>query len=270
MTTASALVSQFPSAPWAVPSSNLSAGRYLLRFARTEADLDRILRLRYEVYRVELGQGMSQADSSEREQDDYDHRFHHLLIEERETGEAVATYRVQTSEMASRGMSGYYAERLFEVSGLPDTVRRRAVEVGRACLARPHRNGRVLNLLWRGLASYLAWNKKTILFGSCSLSSQDPGLGLSMHRHLEEMGAVHPVLRVEPRAELSCAAEHRLPETGMQHPPPKVPALFQATLTMGAKVLGPPAIDRELGTTDWLTLLDVEELDPFTYRAFFK
>ena len=270
MTTARALVSSFPAAPWAVPSSTLSAGRYLLRFARTEEELDRVLRLRYEIFNLELHEGLESAHARGRDEDEFDRRFHHLLIEERESHAIVGTYRMQTAEMAALQAGGYYCSGLFEVTGLPDAVLRRAVEIGRACVARQHRNGRVLHLLWRGLAGYLAWNKKSVLFGCCTLTSQDAELGLRMHRHLQEIGAEHPVLRVAPRAEQSCAAGHSLPAVDSTAPPPKIPALFQAYLTMGAKVLGPPAIDREFKTIDWLVLLDADELDRFTYRALFR
>lgn len=268
MTTARALVSSFPAAPWAVPTSTISAGRYLLRFARTEEELDRILRLRYEVFNLELHEGLDAAHAEGRDEDEFDRHFHHLLIEERESRQIVGTYRMQTPEMAAAG--GYYCASLFQLMALPEQLRKRAVEIGRACVARQHRNGRVLHLLWQGLATYLAWNRKTVLFGCCSLTSQDVTLGLTTHRQLDQMGAVHPSLTVAPRDEVACASSACLPATERQAAPTKVPALFQAYLTMGAKVLGPPAIDREFKTIDWLVLLDVEELDRFTYRAFFK
>lgn len=268
MTTARALVSSFPAAPWAVPTSTISAGRYLLRFARTDADLEPILRLRYQVFNRELAQGFDSAHATGRDEDPFDRHFHHLLIEERESGEVVGTYRVQTGEMAAE--SGSYSAGLFQIESLPDITRRLAVEIGRGCIARQHRSGRVLNLLWRGLATYLAWNRKSVVFGCCSLTSQDQALGLTVHRHLEEIGAEHPAIRVEPRLEVTCGAGGDLPATGHLSAPPKIPALFQACLTMGAKILGPPAIDREFKTIDWLVLLDVTELDRYTYQAFFK
>ena len=253
----------FPAVPWAIPSSTVSAGRYLLRFARTEAELDRILRLRYEVFNLELGEGLDEAHAAGRDEDAFDRRFHHLLIEERESGAIVGTYRMQTGDMAAE--SGYYSGSLFQVDGLPEAVRARAVEIGRACVAKPHRNGRVLHLLWRGLASYLAWNRKSVLFGCCSLTSQDPDFGLAVHRHLVKQGRLHPTLRVAPREDKVCE-----PVSGTQFPTPKVPALFQAYLTLGARLLGPPALDRGFKTIDWLVLLDVEELDRFTFQAFFR
>jgi putative hemolysin len=263
--TVRALVSSFPAAPWAIPASTISAGRYLVRFARTEDELDRLLRLRYEVFNLELHEGLAGAHADGRDEDEFDRRFHHLLIEERESRSIVGTYRMQTGDMAAEG--GYYCAGLFEVEALPEAVRSKAVEIGRACVARTHRNGRVLDLLWRGLARYLAWNRKTVLFGCCSLTSQDPALGLRVHQRLEQLGAAHPTLRVIPRPDAACRTGHWSPLTG--HAVPKIPALFQAYLTLGARMLGPPAIDREFRTIDWLVLLDTEELDRLTHRAYF-
>jgi putative hemolysin len=43
---------------------------------------------------------------------------------------------------------------------------------------------------------------------------------------------------------------------------------MRAYLSIGAKICGPPAIDREFGTIDFLTLLDLRAL-PAMVRAHF-
>jgi putative hemolysin len=253
----------FPFAAHAIPSAGIESGRYVVRFARNEAELDALLRLRYEVFNLELSEGLADAHITRRDEDGFDRQFHHLMILTRNAGAVAGTYRLQTGEMAEAA-AGYYSSGLFEVESVPVEVRRSAIEIGRACVAKAHRNGRVLHLLWRGLASYLSWNGKTRLFGCCSLTSQNEALGQSVHRHLESIGAVHSSLRVMPRPEHACTLD-----AGGPVPEPHIPALFQAYLTLGAKVLGPPAIDRAFGTIDWLVLLDVEELAPSVFRSFF-
>ena len=253
----------FPLAAHAIPLGSIESGRYVVRFAASEAELDALLRLRYEVFNLELSEGLEDAHLTRRDEDGFDRQFHHLMILARDSGAAVGTYRLQTREMAESA-AGYYSAGLFEVDRLPDEVRHSAIEIGRACVAKAHRNGRVLHLLWRGLASYLSWNGRTRLFGCCSLTSQDQSLGQSVHRHLESIGAVHPSIRLPPRPEHACALHAEGPL-----PAPHIPALFQAYLTLGAKVLGPPAIDRAFGTIDWLVLLDVEELAPSVFRSYF-
>ncbi len=254
----------YPVCPTAIPDLEVEAGSYSVRFARTPEDLDRVLRLRYEIFNLELGEGLDASHATGRDEDELDARFHHLLIQRRHSSEVVGTYRMQTAEMARRG-GGYYADPEFDLSTLPDDVQEAAVEIGRACVAKDHRSGRVLHLLWRGLAAYLEWNRKHYFFGCCSLTSQDPAMGVAVHRHLEASGWVHPTLKVAPRPGGRCEVP-----PGQPLPAPHVPALFQSYLHLGAKVLGPPAIDRLFKTIDWLVILDTREFDPATYRTLFR
>ncbi len=254
----------YPVFSGALPDLELEAGSYLVRFARSAEDLDLVLQLRYRVFNLELSEGLDASHATGRDEDDLDWRFHHLMIQRRDSSEVVGTYRMQTAEMARAG-GGFYADPEFDLSTLPSEVRDSAVEIGRACVAKTHRNGRVLHLLWRGLAAYLEWNRKHCFFGCCSLTSQDPALGVAVHRYLEETGAVHPSLVVTPQPGSACVVD-----LGQPLPPPHVPALFQSYLQLGAKVLGPPAIDRLFKTIDWLVILDTREFDPATYRALFR
>jgi putative hemolysin len=49
-----------------------------------------------------------------------------------------------------------------------------------------------------------------------------------------------------------------------------MPKLLRAYLAVGAKICGPPAIDREFKTIDFLTLMDLETLHPRVYARFMK
>ena len=140
------------------------------------------------------------------------------------------------------------------------------MEVGRACIALEDRNRQVLFLLWKGLAAYVTHNRKRYLFGCCSLTSQDPAEGLRALRQLDAGGHRHSELCVAPRPELEC----RLP-AGVEAGDDKVriPILFRTYLRYGAKVCGPPAIDREFKTIDFFVMLDVEALEPDLYRLYF-
>jgi putative hemolysin len=170
---------------------------------------------------------------------------------------------MQTAGMAAE--RGFYSADEFDLSGVPGDVLARSVEVGRACVAREHRNGRVLHLLWRGLAAYLRWNGASCLFGCCSLTSQDPMLGVSVLQRLAREGHVDPSIRVVPLAHTRCE-----PVPGVALPAPHIPALFRSYLALGARVWGPPAIDREFKTIDFLVGLDTLRLEPVVYRSFFR
>jgi len=49
----------------------------------------------------------------------------------------------------------------------------------------------------------------------------------------------------------------------------QIPKLLRAYLTLGAKICGPPALDRQFKTIDFLTLLDLERLHPLARQRFF-
>jgi putative hemolysin len=253
----------YPPSPAQLPRTGLRLGRYELRVARSPAELDAALRLRFEVFNLELGEGLRESYTTGRDLDDLDLQCHHLLVEDRRSGEIVGTYRLQTSEMAARG-HGFYAAGEFDLATMPAAVLADAVELGRACIARPHRNSRALFLLWRGIGDYLVHNRKRFLFGCCSLTSRDPRDGIALERDLERRGAVAREVRVRPRPGFGCTPA-LAPDACLAAP---VPRLFGMYLAMGARVASEPAIDRAFGTIDFLVVLDTASLDADSRMRF--
>ena len=240
----------------------LREGRYELRFARDPAELDAIQRLRFEVFNLELGEGLASSYATGRDVDEFDPVCHHLMVSDLEAGRVVGCYRLQTAAMAAANR-GFYSAGLFDLSTVPPVALEMSVEVGRACIAESHRSSLVLFLLWRGLAHYVAHNQTRYLFGCCSLTSQDPREGSAVLRYLEDRGHMHPQWRLRPAAGVACPiVEGVAPADG-------VPPLFRTYLRYGARVCGPPAIDREFKTIDYLVVLDVDALSRGSFRLFF-
>ena len=247
------------------PAFERREGRYIVRFARTHAEFDAAAKLRFEVFNLELGEGLATSFQTGRDRDEFDETCHHLLVLEAETDQVIGTYRMQTSEMAAHG-KGFYSAGEFDLSSFPANVLNNAVELGRACVAQSHRNTAVLFLLWRGLAAYLLHSRKRYLFGCCSLTSQDTREGWRALELLKEQGHLHPQLFVPPRPGFECAADDK---DIAQAPEAKIPRLFRTYLRYGAQVCSPPAIDRQFKTIDFLVLFDVAEMDQETAKLFF-
>jgi putative hemolysin len=248
-----------------IPSTAVDAGHYRVSFARTRKEIEAIQRLRFEVFNLELGEGLDESFETGRDADPFDGVCHHLLVTDLDTESIVGSYRMQTAEMA-RANRGFYSAGLFDLSGLPESVLASAMEVGRACVAREHRSTHVLFLLWKGLALYVAHNNVRYLFGCCSLTSQDPFEGWAMMRYLDKNDYLDPELRVDPA--VGCHLPDADPSAQVVAAV-KVPILFRTYLRYGSKVCGPPAIDREFKTIDFLVALDVETLSPRTHKMFF-
>lgn len=238
-------------------------GPLRVHFARGAEDLEAVLRLRFEVFNLELGEGLEASFATGLDRDSFDAVCHHLMVTDLRTGELVGTYRMQTVEMAAAGL-GFYTSQEFELQHLPPRFLERSIELGRACIAERHRNGLVLFALWRGLAAYIVWMGKRHLFGCCSLTSQDLGDGRRMQRYLERHGHMLQGVYVPPLPGLGCGAPDAADDQ-----PIEVPRLFGTYLRFGAKACGPPAIDREFKTIDFLVVIDVDGVDPRVRGLFF-
>ena len=256
----------YPVAPECLPTQTLEDGHYLVRFANDEADLDAVLRLRFEVFNLELGEGLEESFGSGRDEDEFDVVCHHLMVIDKASGDVVGTYRMQTSEMAATHR-GFYSAQEFRIDQLPHDVLASSLEVGRACVAESHRSTQTLFHLWRGLALYVASNRKRYLFGCSSLTSQDPQEGLAVMRLLEGKGAVHPTLRLDPQPDFACYNADMTLDFGVEA---KLPTLFRIYLRHGALVCGPPALDPRFKTIDFLILFDVGAMDPRLFETYFE
>lgn len=238
---------------------------YLVRVASSDADREAAQRLRFEVFNLELGGGLSSAADSGLDEDAFDAHCDHLLLIHRPTETIVGTYRLQTLAMAERG-AGLYCAGEFDLAGFGDRLSE-AVELGRACIAREHRLGHALFALWRGLARYAAMASKHLFFGCCSISTLDPRQGLICEAWLARTGRMHPRIRVAPRAGYECVGD---PPTAAEIRAFEPPSLFGTYLRYGALACGPPALDREFGTVDFLVIVDSQTLDPRFRRLIFE
>jgi putative hemolysin len=130
----------------------------------------------------------------------------------------------------------------------------------------------VLHLLWRGLARYLTWNSKRLLFGCCSVDGVDDQTALETWRALHARQALHDRILVRPRP-----AVRALADDGRNRPlidaaalTTPLPPLFEGYLSLGARVCGAPAFDRAFGTTDYLVMLDITDMPAHAHRTFFS
>jgi putative hemolysin len=235
----------------------------------------RAQQLRFEVFNLELGEGLTESYATGLDIDPFDEFCDHLIVEELATNEIVGTYRLQTGQLAAANL-GYYSEREFDFTPY-EPFRCGTIELGRACVHSEHRNFNLLHLLWRGIARYAIERNARFLIGCSSISSQDPGDGIAAYEKLKPY-LVARELRTHPRAQFQVVPGvgevgglgmwSPLAEPGSAPPATASSKLLHAYLAIGAKICGPPAIDRDFGTIDFLTLLDLRSM-PAIVRAHF-
>jgi putative hemolysin len=242
------------------PWISIEVGKYQIRLVQSLAEREAACRLRFRVFNIELGEGLISSYSTGMDQDQFDLFCDHLIVEDRSRNEIVGTYRMQSGITAAQHL-GYYSAQEFDFRPY-EPIRDQVLELGRASIDREHRTSEVLTLLWRGIAQYSKFYGLRYLIGCSSLTSQDPQAGWAMYSQLSEF-LVNPEFQTAPRSryELPRVATGSTVEV-------KIPKLIKTYIAVGAKICSTPAWDREFGTIDFLTLLDLAHLTPAARNRF--
>ena len=224
---------------------------YVVRKADSPEEVKLAQKLRYDVFNVELGEGLTSSVEDQLDEDPFDVHCEHLIVEYLPEQAIVGTYRLQTGVMAAAGI-GYYSAQEFDLTSY-ESYRHKILELGRACIHADHRKRKVLKLLWRGIAKYAFKHGSRYLIGCSSLTSQDSDEGWALYRKLGADYMAAEKFQTEP------LPDYRLdPESG-KPAEVKCPKLFATYLGLGARIAGPPAIDRDFKTIDFFTVFDFEK-----------
>lgn len=236
---------------------------YSVRFAEGPDEVKRALKLRYEVFNLELQEGLAASHASGLDEDEFDAVCDHLIIIEEKSGSVVGTYRMQSGAMAARNIS-YYSAREFDFEPF-EPLRGELIELGRACVHRDHRSIIVISMLWKEIVRYVLKNDARYMIGCSSLTSLDPALGHAMYRKFKkEKALAEEAFFTKPQQQFA------LPPAELLDPCPPPPKLLRAYLGVGAKICSEPAIDREFGTIDFLTILDCQNGSPIATERFLE
>ncbi len=229
------------------------ADRYVAGFANSPRCVEAAQRLRFEVFNLELNEGLASSIETGLDRDRYDDQMTHIVLLEQATGRIVGTYRVQAAGEAARG-AGIYSAEEYDLAPMAPYLDH-SVELSRACLAADHRSFRAMIVLWLGIAAYMNAHSLRYVFGCCSLTTQDPDDGWRALKTIRGGNCIHPELWLRARPANSCGAPDRehAPDLG---PALKLPKLFRTYLKLGALVVSEPAIDTAFGTVDFLILMD--------------
>lgn len=221
---------------------------YALRIAAAQVDVQAAQALRFEVFNLELDEGLAQSYDTGLDADPFDAVCDHLIVDDMAQGRVVGTYRLQTG-LRARDALGYYSAQEFDFAPY-EPMRGQILELGRACIHADHRNFAVLNLLWKGIASYAQQHGARYLLGCSSVTSQDEATGAAAYQRLAPHLAP-AAWRTTPLSAFECSLATVAPQA------PRIPRLLSAYLALGAAICGPPAIDRAFRTIDFLTWLDL-------------
>ncbi len=156
--------------------NDLTVGSLEVRLAAKAEEVDAAQALRYRVFYDEMGaRPTPEMASLRRDFDKYDDYCDHLLVFDHarpEGAQVVGTYRLIRRNVAAQ-IGSFYSAGEYDIAPLvhyPGEI----LELGRSCIDPEYRIGTVMQVLWRGLASYMFRYDITLMFGCASLPGTDP------------------------------------------------------------------------------------------------
>jgi putative hemolysin len=228
-----------------------------LRLASSRSERIEANRLRFEVFNLELQLGLTSPMASGLGQDAHDGHCDHLLVVDTDRDCLVGTYRLLSFDRVPS--FGFFSESEFDLTNVKRSGLR-LLELGRSCVALEYRDGRVISLLFRGISEYLRRTGADALMGCASIHGTDLPELASIQLMLSRRFLSDPSLRVTPRRGFDIPPlpwSAPIDETATFR---SLPPLFRGYLRLGAKVCGPPAYDRQFGTTDYFVLAKAHEI----------
>ena len=146
---------------------------------------------------------------------------------------------------------------------------KRFLELGRSCVHAKYRSKRVIELLWRGLWTYIQHYHIDVMFGCASLPGTNPlalALPLSfLHHH----ASAESEWQVRPRA--GRAVPMDVLDKGaidQRRGLAALPPLIKGYLRVGAKFGEGAVIDPQFGTIDVFTVMPIAEIEQ-RYIAYY-
>ena len=228
----------------------------VVRRAKGEKEVEAAQRLRFEVFNIEMTEGLVSSFETGLDRDEYDAHCDHILVLDAARDMVVGTYRLLTGARADAGI-GFYSENEFDLSAIKKQHGEK-LELGRACVHKDYRGSAVLNLMWAGIARYIEDYDVRFVFGCGSIHTINPKILSNIYAYLKTGYMSGDSMRVFPKVlvpgfDPDAALDRR---SVLEIVPP----LMLAYMRLGARVCGEPAFDAEFGVSDFLVLLDMERL----------
>lgn len=232
---------------------DLRAGNLEVFVASKAEDIEASQELRYRVFFQEMGAvATEEIARSGRDQDTFDEACDHLLVVEHQPDgdkKVVGTYRLLRRESMQR-IGHFYSESEFDIAAIrnyPGGI----LEVGRSCVDPAFRNRAVMQLLWRGIGSYVAKFDIGLMFGCASFHGTDPGahamaLSYLHHYHLAP-AELRPVALPSLYVEMNRMEKDKI---DVKEAFASLPALIKGYLRLNGYIGAGAVIDPAYNTTD--------------------
>ena len=197
-----------------------------------------------------------------KDSDKFDNYCDHLVVIDKSVSDnyVVGSYRLLLKPK-NKGRISFYSESEFNIDSLLKNQQLSLMEAGRSCVHKDYRDGRIIKLLWRGLASYILQNKVDLIFGCASFPSSNSELFakelsyLNLNHRPPKKFSCHPIEKLRANYKICYGNEYDNKEIFRSLPP-----LIKAYIRAGAWIGEGAVCDYTFNTTDVLVVLNSKNI----------
>lgn len=241
--------------------------RFIVKTASTAKELEKVLKLRHDVYYKEL---LNCCHPLNMDVDRFDFNSDHIIVINKKNDEVVGTYRIKSSDFSDK----FYSSTEFDIRPIKN-LNGTKIEIGRACVHADYRNLITISLLWKGILRYAQQKDAKWLFGCSSIKTTDPVKAVNIYKYLGKTRSAITPVTINPKRSFRVPnfknymeKYYKDSKNEPEHPEKMLPALLKFYIHSGAQICGEPAYDKEFRCIDFMTLLNLDRVNAKLQKKF--
>lgn len=242
-------------------SFEMNIGHFKVKTAANASEVKQALILRKKIF---LEEKFGTVESELADFENLDSIADHILLIDKRTNNVIGTYRI----ICDLFCNGFYSPKEFYMDDFlsQEGVK---VELGRACLDKEYRKGLSISLIWTAIGKYCREVNASYLFGCASVDVTNSYIADALSKYLEEFRINK--FNINVKEEFLFPDLHLIPDQLIiDKCDALVPPLLRSYLKAGARIYSSPALDLSFCCSDFLTILDLKELNPSFGKRYFS
>ncbi len=247
------------------------SGSLELRLATKKSEIRKAQKLRFHVFFEEGGATPDGATALvRRDICRFDKVCDHLLVIDHAARNrfgkikprVVGAYRLLRQEVAQDNF-GFYSAQDFDIGPLlAQHPKSRFLELGRSCVLADYRGKRTIEMLWRGIWTYVKHYRIDAMIGCASLEGIDPVKLAPQLSFLFHHAKADAQWRVRPLPNKFTSMDRMAAnEVDVKRALASLPPLVKGYMRVGAKFGEGAVIDRQFGVTDVFVVMPINEIE---------
>ena len=195
--------------------------------------------------------------------DEYDKFCDHLVVIDKSVSShyVVGTYRLMIN-FSNNPKGDFYTETEFDLYNLKK-LDLKILEVGRSCVHKNYRDGKIIRLLWRGLSTYIKKSKVDFIIGCASFQCSNTNKIRNQLSFLKNFYSAPKKYLTFPLKSKSIKWKNSdISEISRLKIFKSLPPLIKAYLRVGAWVGEGAVFDPHFKTIDICIILKADKIDP--------